>query len=142
MTERLLIAAAIAAICAAAYLLVQGYVALRRRAVLADPAPESGPFIGGGVTVVAFSTAECGRCRDQAREIAAIESRLGGRVRVRKVDALAEPDLAERYGVMTVPTTVVLDGANRPKAVNYGFAPGSTLEAQVHAVLSGEALAA
>lgn len=141
MTERLLIAAAVVAVCAAGYLLLQVYLALRRRAVLAASESEDAAPIGGAM-LISFSTPECGRCRDQARVVAELESRLGGQVRVRKVDALAEPALAERYGIMTVPTTVVLDGAGRPRAVNYGFASDSKLEAQVSAVLSGEALAA
>ncbi len=141
MIERLLIAAAVVAVCAAGYLLLQVYLALRRRAVLAASERESAATLASA-TLIAFSTAECARCRDQARAIAALESRFGGEVRVREVDALAEPALAERYAVMTVPTTVVLDGTGRPKSVNYGFASEGKLEAQVRAVLAGEALAA
>jgi thioredoxin-like negative regulator of GroEL len=141
VTERLLFAAVFVAVCAVGYLCLQGYLALRRRTVLRDTA-ETELSTVGSATLVAFSTVECARCRDQAHAISALASRLGGSVSVRKVDALAEPDLAERYGVMTVPTTVVLDGAGRPRAVNYGFAPERKLEAQVRAVLSGQPLVA
>lgn len=141
MIERLLIAIAVLIACAGTYLLLQVYLSLRQRALLSS-APETDTSVADGATLVYFSTAECGRCRDQSRAIASLELRLGERVRVQKVDALAEPDLAERYGVLTVPTTVVLDGATRPRAVNYGFAPEGKLEAQLRQVLSGAALAA
>lgn len=152
MTERLLTAAAILVACAGGYLLLQAYLAIKRRALLAtapslaasslDAGLDAGKAADERATLVYFSTAECGRCRDQATAIAVLESRLGEELRVRKVDALAEPELAERYGVLTVPTTIVLDGATRPRAVNYGYASQAKLEAQVRDVLSCEALAA
>ena len=55
---------------------------------------------------------------------------LGG-VPVEKVDAIAEPELARQFRVFTLPTTVVLDAAGRPRHVNYGYAPARKLEAQL-----------
>jgi thioredoxin 1 len=143
--DRLLIVGAILLACAAGYLLVRGYLALRRRAVLQSTPRSiagsiarmgSAPDARHSPTLVCFSTAECVQCRDQARAIAALECVRAGQVAVRKVDALAEPDLAEAYGVLTVPTTVVLDARARPRAVNYGFAPVAKLETQVREALA------
>jgi len=50
---------------------------------------------------------------------------------VRKVDALAEPELADTWGVLTVPTTVVLDPSGKARAVNYGVAEASKLIEQL-----------
>jgi len=44
--------------------------------------------------------------------------------------------LAQRYQVLTVPTTVVLDAAGYVHAVNYGFANTQRLLEQVDGVLS------
>ena len=143
VTERLLIAATVAVFCVVAYMLVQAYLALRRRAVLAAPASEAGPVVGGNATVLAFSTAECGRCGDQAREIAALEvaprragpgvegRRAGGDRPRRAIRRDDRPDdgRPRRGESAPAPSTT----ASRPEA---------KLEAQVRAVLSGEPLAA
>ena len=57
-------------------------------------------------------------------------ARLGG-VRVDKVDAVAERELADRFHVYTLPTTVVLAADGRAVHVNYGYAPAPTLERQL-----------
>ena len=50
---------------------------------------------------------------------------------VDKVDAIERADLAEKFRVYTVPTTVVIDAAGRPAAVNYGYAPAEKLRKQL-----------
>jgi thioredoxin 1 len=52
------------------------------------------------------------------------------------VDASAQPSVAQTFGVLTVPTTVVLDARGRPVAVNHGFTPADRLASQVRAALS------
>jgi hypothetical protein len=52
-------------------------------------------------------------------------------VQVQKVDALAEPELARRYRVYTLPTTVVVDSDGRVRHVNYGFASAERLRRQI-----------
>jgi hypothetical protein len=52
------------------------------------------------------------------------------------VDAPDEPELTQRYQVLTVPTTVVLDAMGRARAVNYGFANSAKLLEQVDEVLA------
>lgn len=52
-------------------------------------------------------------------------------ISVREVDVANEPKLAQRYRVLTLPTTVVLDHHRRVVAVNAGFANESQLSRQV-----------
>jgi thioredoxin-like negative regulator of GroEL len=59
----------------------------------------------------------------------------GEQVSIVEVDAPNEPELALRYRVLTVPTTVLLDAAGRARAVNYGFANSHKLLEQVDTVL-------
>jgi thioredoxin-like negative regulator of GroEL len=54
-----------------------------------------------------------------------------GRVRVDKVDAIAERALADRFHVYTLPTTVVMSPEGRALHVNYGYAPAPKLERQL-----------
>ncbi len=63
---------------------------------------------------------------------------LGDRVRVRRVDALAEPELATRLQIWTVPATIVLDGDGRARSVNCGLASAEQLAEQV-AAAAGDA---
>lgn len=52
-------------------------------------------------------------------------------IRIDKVDAVAERELADRFHVYTLPTTVVIAPNGRTVHVNYGYAPARKLERQV-----------
>jgi catechol 2,3-dioxygenase-like lactoylglutathione lyase family enzyme len=87
-----------------------------------------------------FTTESCVQC--QTRQWPAIQSAmasLGAPIDLKRIDAIANPDLASRWGVLTVPTTVVLDRAGRALAVNYGVAESPKLVEQLRrAGLSSE----
>lgn len=57
-------------------------------------------------------------------------SKLGD-VRVDRVDAIAERDVAERFRVYTLPTTVVMSRQGCALHVNYGYAPAPKLARQL-----------
>jgi hypothetical protein len=54
-----------------------------------------------------------------------------GAVRIEKVDAVAERELADRFHVYTLPTTVVMDRDGKALHVNYGYAAAPKLERQL-----------
>ena len=54
-----------------------------------------------------------------------------GPVRVDKVDAIADRELADRFHVYTLPTTVVMSREGAALHVNYGYAPAPKLERQL-----------
>jgi thiol-disulfide isomerase/thioredoxin len=87
----------------------------------------------GRASVVAFSTPSCAACHvAQAPALDALSRQLGDiAVRVLKVDAAERPEVAKQFGVLTVPTTVVLAANGRVAAVNHGFASTDRLAAQV-----------
>jgi thioredoxin-like negative regulator of GroEL len=95
----------------------------------------------GRPAVVAFSTPSCAACHTAQRPaLAQLESRAGGAVRVIEVDAAERPEVARRFGVLTVPTTAILDPTGGVTAMNNGFAPTDRLAAQLGLSLSGEPL--
>jgi thiol-disulfide isomerase/thioredoxin len=57
-------------------------------------------------------------------------------VSVIDIDTSSSSELAQRYQVLTVPTTVVLDAAGQAHTVNYGFANTKRLLEQVDEVLA------
>jgi thiol-disulfide isomerase/thioredoxin len=87
---------------------------------------------GGSPLVMAFTTPECVPCRTMQRPaLEELERRYPGRVEVREVDAAAVPDLADRFGIMTVPSTVVIDPQGGIVAINYGLARWEKLATQL-----------
>ncbi|WP_119068566.1 thioredoxin family protein [Aggregatilinea lenta] len=82
--------------------------------------------------IVYFTSPECGPCRAYQRPaIERVLRDLGDAVQVVEVDALAQPDEAKRWGVMTVPTTFILDRTGHPRQVNNGVAGPDTLKHQL-----------
>src|SRR5437763_13699308 len=121
----------------------QRFVEARRRQALAAAAPGIFSEISDGevqsrplVRILAFSSANCHQCHQlQAPALKRVLEACGTDVSVVDVDAPDEPELVQRYHVLTVPTTVVLDAKGRAHAVNYGFANTVKLLEQVDEVL-------
>ena len=88
------------------------------------------------VRILAFSTPDCQQCHQiQAPALRRVVEARGNIVSVVEIDATSEPELAQRYQVLTVPTTIVLDAAGQAHAVNYGFANTKRLLEQVDGIL-------
>jgi thioredoxin-like negative regulator of GroEL len=125
----------------------RSFVERRRQQVLSS-APQTellqdsstASAIGGSsshVRILAFSSADCTQChRLQSPALQRLKERLGDTISVINVDAPSSPELASRYQVLTVPTTVVLDATGKVHAVNYGFANTQRLSTQVEALTS------
>ncbi len=59
-----------------------------------------------GTVLVDFWATWCGPCRMQAPILEKLDAELGGSVKIGKVDVDEEPALAQRFGVMSIPTLV------------------------------------
>ncbi len=131
MIERLLILAGLIIALAAGLMLYRRWQ-VHRVARLATGDPVLANWLPGVPTVVYFSASTCAPCRlQQEPALRALQAELGARVRVVPVDALAQPEAARRWGVLTVPTTFVLDRRGQPQEVNYGVASAEKLKQQL-----------
>lgn len=63
---------------------------------------------GEGKSLVDFRATWCGPCRMQAPILEQLDGELGGSVKVCKVDIDEQPELARRFGVMSIPTLVAI----------------------------------
>ena len=116
--------------------------AQRRRALAAFPlSSDGGNTIADAnlslVRILAFSSDDCRQCHEM--QIPALQRVLdarGSKVSVAEVDAPNSPDLTERYRILTLPSTVIMDASGRAHAVNYGFANTQRLLEQVDEVLA------
>ncbi|MFZ6028090.1 MAG: thioredoxin family protein [Chloroflexota bacterium] len=76
---------------------------------------------GGVPSLLYFTTATCAPCKTfQRPAIERLKQTLGGCLNVVEIDATAQPELARQWGVLSVPTTFVLDGQGTPRHVNHG----------------------
>ena len=74
--------------------------------------------------VVDFYADWCMPCRQLGPEIEALSERWDGRVRFAKLDVDRAPELAQQYGVLSIPTVVLFE-EGKVKARTMGAKPGS-----------------
>ena len=132
MPERVVVLAVFALAVVVSVLLVRRWNTSQVRRRLGTGAPlwhTLGEVPDGRRTLVTFSTASCAACQQaQAPAVNAVEQHLGSsQLRVINVDAARRPDVAQAFGVLTVPSTAVLARAGELVAINQGFAPTGKL---------------
>jgi thioredoxin-like negative regulator of GroEL len=89
----------------------------------------------GKPTILFFTAPYCTVCRyRQKPALEDLGGRLNGTLRILEIDASVDRAMAHRYGVWSLPTTVVVAPDGRVGAVNYGFAPAEQLRAQVESL--------
>lgn len=114
-----------------AYRTISGYIVHRNAGI----ALRLDGYHPGRPAILYFTAPGCGPCETiQRPALLELEARSSGRVQVIEVDAIEHPELADAWGVLTVPTTFVIDSFGRPRGVNHGVARIGKLAHQLAAV--------
>ena len=131
MLDRFLILLAVAL----AVLAVWGALRLWRHAKLRQlrmQTPFNDIVPSGKPAVVAFSAPYCRDCHTlQEPALTRLERDLNERVTVKSLSALDYPELVEQLGILTVPSTVVLDAQGEVRHLNLGYASDDKLREQL-----------
>ena len=84
-----------------------------------------------------FTTPTCAPCKTVQRPaIERLQERIGEGLEVVEVDASSQPELASQWGVLSVPTTFIIDAQGNPRYVNHGVAPLEKLQRQYAEIIS------
>jgi thiol-disulfide isomerase/thioredoxin len=91
---------------------------------------------GDRPAILYFTTPDCAPCKTiQRPAIETLQRQLGESFEVVEVDASTRPELASQWGVLSVPTTFILDREGAPRYVNHGVAPVRKLQSQLEGLL-------
>ena len=125
---RLLLAIGIIVLGAAAYWLIHQRLLVRAKnnaSTLFKTLPKK-------PVLVYFTTPDCAPCKTvQGPAIDQVRNLLGEKLQVVEIDAYERPDLARVWGVMSVPTTFLLDAEGEARYVNNGVARAEKLLEQI-----------
>ena len=82
--------------------------------------------------LVYFTTPDCAPCKTVQRPaIERVANMLGETLKVVEINAYEQPELAKTWGVMSVPTTFVIDAHGEARYVNNGVARAEKLLEQI-----------
>ncbi len=86
----------------------------------------------GVPAILYFTTPDCAPCRTLQRPaLERLKRELTDGLQVIEIDASAQTAVADHWGVLSVPTTFVLDTLGRPQTVNHGATQAKKLRRQL-----------
>jgi thioredoxin 1 len=89
-------------------------------------------FQPGTPAILYFTTPACVPCKTVQRPaIQAVKQKVEAGVQVIEVDASAQPELANHWGVLSVPTTFIINKSGEPRHVNHGVTRAEKLLKQI-----------
>lgn len=128
LLERLFIAAAISGLGVAVYILLNRVILKRAENKVA----RFQAYVPGLPALVYFTTPTCAPCKTiQRPAIERIRDNFGRWFQVIEVDASSQPEVAQEWGVLSVPTTFVIDASGKARFVNHGVTNAATLIKQL-----------
>jgi thiol-disulfide isomerase/thioredoxin len=87
----------------------------------------------GVPAILYFTTPTCVPCKIVQRPaIQEVQEVLGAGVQIIEVDASLRTDLADYWGVLSVPTTFIIDPEGKPRQINHGVTLANKLIAQIN----------
>jgi thiol-disulfide isomerase/thioredoxin len=91
----------------------------------------------GTPVLLYFTTPTCAPCKTiQRPAIQHLKRQIGEQLQVVEIDASARPEVASQWGVLSVPTTFIIDNQGRPRHINHGVATADKLLKQVLEIYS------
>lgn len=105
-------------------------VLLRRTLDIGMPLPYD---LSGKPVILYFTTPECAPCKTVQRPaLRKIVEMYASQLDVVEVDATEKASLARQWGVLSVPTTFVIDSRGIPRFVNHGVTRADKLMNQIN----------
>ncbi len=134
MIERLIILMVLGILAVGTYRLLQR-AQVRHAVHLAPVDPLLAALRPGVPAILYFTSPTCVPCKMQQRPaIQRLLNEMGDGVQVIEVDALEQPDAADRWGVLSIPTTFILDRQGQPREINYGVTRVEKLKHQLQSL--------
>jgi thioredoxin-like negative regulator of GroEL len=129
--ERLLVLALVFGGITVGGLVVRALARRKRNAVIGSLRLDSAP--SGQPRILSFYGPSCDACDRQKLVFTELERVRPGEFSLDLRDASVDYDYARQFGLMVVPTTVVISSTGIISAINSGYTPQAKLEAQLSA---------
>ncbi len=82
-------------------------------------------------TILYFASASCAACPSQTRYLEQLLAEWQDDLVIEKINTEADPETAVKYGVFTLPTTILIDQRGDVREINYGLTHTHKLTQQV-----------
>jgi thioredoxin-like negative regulator of GroEL len=82
-------------------------------------------------TILYFRSDSCAACPTQHRYLDQLQALWHGRLQIQPIDVDREQETAVKYGVFTLPTTLIIDESGKIRQINYGLTNSHKLQQQL-----------
>ena len=131
MIERIVISLALIAVLAAAYRLF----ATGHRTRVSSGMSLAAHNVALQPSLLYFWSDHCAPCVTQAQFLGQLPQQMTRQIKIEQIDAEKEREVAARYGVFTLPTTMLVDRQGSVRHVNYGLIDARKLTIQLESIL-------